>query len=82
MLVSGMIIGTAFTLFIVPSIYMSSLARERPSWRKKPRRGSRRTCLELAPAARLSRGRGWTVTAAKPKRWYDSIALVHLRRLP
>jgi hypothetical protein len=36
MLVSGMIIGTAFTLFVVPSIYML-LARARVPVSRSPR---------------------------------------------
>ncbi len=42
MLVSGMIIGTLFTLFVVPSIYMLvARKRERPSSRSRGRRAMR-----------------------------------------
>ena len=40
MLVSGMIIGTLFTLFVVPSIYVLRRAHARASWSREaePRR--------------------------------------------
>ena len=44
MLVSGMIIGTVFTLFVVPSIYML-VARTRVAVRRAPARRARRRAV-------------------------------------
>ena len=49
MLVTGMIIGTAFTLFVVPSIYM--LVAHSRALAPSPESGGRERASDLAPAA-------------------------------